>query len=222
VSDIASPAFKYGLPGMPAQPENPLLFHSTFTDRDSPWLLSRAFEVAHLFGTTKVRVFSFWRVANPQDAYLRVRDRLAAAADLAGRNGITLLLENEYDTNIATAAELGRVLRDIDSPHLRANWDPGNDAMMSEVPYPDGYRQIRGLIAHVHVKDVKRGSHPGQLSWAPVGSGVIDWRGQLRALREDGYRETISLETHYRPDGDALATAQESLAGLMRIIHEIG
>ena len=222
VSAIASPIFKYALPGTVAKPDNPLLFHSAFTDKDSPRLLRRAFEVAQLFGTSRVRVFSFWRVSKPEDVYQRVRDRLGLAAELAKRNGITLMLENEYDTNIATAGELGRILHDINSPCLRANWDPGNDAMMNEVPYPDGHQKLKGLIAHLHIKDVKRNTRSGQLSWAAVGSGLIDWRGQLLALRQEGYQGTMSLETHYRPSGDALATAQESLAGLMRIIHELG
>jgi hypothetical protein len=31
----------------------------------------------------------------------------------------------------------------------------------------------------------------------------IDWRGQLAALARDGYRRTISLETHWKgPNGD--------------------
>jgi sugar phosphate isomerase/epimerase len=222
VSAIASPIFKYHLPEMPAHPENPLLFHSTFSDRDSAWLLRRAFEIAHLLGTFKVRVFSFWRTAEPGKAYPYVRDRLARAAELAAQNGMTLALENEYDTNVATAGELGRMLRDIGSRHLRANWDPGNDAIMNEVPYPDGYRQLEGLIAHVHIKDVRRSPQSSQLTWAPVGSGLIDWTGQLRALADEGYQGTMSLETHYRPNGDALRNAQESLAGLMRIVREIG
>ena len=33
----------------------------------------------------------------------------------------------------------------------------------------------------------------------------IDWRGQLAALKRDGYKGAISLETHWRtPDGDRL------------------
>jgi sugar phosphate isomerase/epimerase len=33
----------------------------------------------------------------------------------------------------------------------------------------------------------------------------IDWRGQIAALKRDGYTGAISLETHWRgPDGDRL------------------
>ena len=156
VSDLASPIFKYELPGMPAQPAGALMFHSAFTDRDSHDLLRKSFDLAHFFGTTKVRVFSYWRVAKPEIAYPYVRDRLAEAAEVASGNGITLMVENEYDCNIGTAEELGKLLRDINSARLRANWDPGNAAMMNEIPFPDGYRAVAGLVSHIHVKDVKR------------------------------------------------------------------
>lgn len=221
VSSIASPLFKYPLPEMPAQPEGALVFHSTFTDRDSPQLLRRSFDIAHFFGTEKVRVFSYWRVPDPRKAYPYVRDRLAKAAELAGRNGIVLMVENEYDCNVGTAGELGRILRDISSPHLRANWDLANDAMMNEVPFPDGYREVTGLVSHIHVKDVKRDPVSGRLTWAPVGNGIIDWRGQLRALKESGYSGTLSLETHFRPNGNALENARASLAGVLKLLHEL-
>lgn len=218
VSDIASPIFKYELPGMPAHPTGALVFHSTFTDRDSEELLRKSFDLAHFFGTQKVRVFSYWRVADPEKAYPYVRDRLAKAAESAGRNGITVLLENEYDCNIGTAVELGRLLRDVNSPHLLANWDPGNAAMMNEIPFPDGYREISGRVNHIHIKDVKREPSSGKLSWAPVGSGFIDWHGQLQALIDSGYTGTMSLETHFRPDRDALESARASIRGLLSVI----
>jgi sugar phosphate isomerase/epimerase len=221
VSDIASPIFKYELPEMPARPDQALEFHSTFTERDSPMLLNRCFEIAHFFGTVKVRVFSYWRAREPEKAYPYVRDRLAKAADLARQNGIILMVENEYDCNVGTGKELGRLLRDVDSPNLRANWDPCNAAVLKEVPYPDGYREVEGLFPHMHIKDAKRDPQSGELSWVPVGSGFIDWRGQLKALHEAGYAGSMSLETHFRPNGNALATVRASLAGLLKILNEI-
>lgn len=219
VSSIASPIFKYPLPEMPAHPDGALVFHSTFTERDSAELLRKSFEIAHFFGTEKVRVFGYWRVAEPEKAYPYVRHRLAKAAELAARNGIVLMVENEYDCNIGTAKELGRLLRDVNSPHLRANWDLANAAMMNEVPFPDGYREVAGLVSHIHVKDVKRDPASGQLTWAPVGSGIIDWAGQLKALKDAQYTGTLLIETHFRPHGDALENARASVEGLMRILR---
>ena len=34
-----------------------------------------------------------------------------------------------------------------------------------------------------------------------MGSGVIDWAGQFRALKADGYRHACTLETHWRGAG---------------------
>jgi len=221
VSSIASPIFKYALPEMPAQPDGALVFHSTFTERDTSELLRKSFEIAHFFGTDKIRVFSYWRVAEPEKAYPYVRDRLAKAADLAARNGIILMVENEYDCNVGSAKELGRILRDVNSPHLRANWDLANAAMMNDIPFPNGYREVAGLVSHVHVKDVKRDPASGQLTWAPVGSGIIDWPGQLKALQEAQYTGTLSLETHFRPNGDALENARASIEGLLKIIRRL-
>jgi L-ribulose-5-phosphate 3-epimerase len=221
VSSIASPIFKYPLPEMPAQPQDALVFHSNYTDRDSADLLRRSFDIAHFFGTEKIRVFTYWRVPEPEKAYPYVRDRLAKAAELAARHGITLMIENEYDLNVGTAKELGRILRDVNSPHLRANWDLANAAMMNDVPYPDGYKEVAGLISHVHVKDVKRDPSSGQLVWAPVGSGIIDWPGQLQALREAQYQGTLSIETHFRPNGDALKNVRASVEGLQKILRSL-
>ena len=222
VSDLGSPIFKYNLPQMPARKEQRDTFRADFAEQDSDILLKKSFDLAHFFGTRKVRVFSYWRVENPEKAYPYVRERLAKAAELAGQHGILLILENEHECNVGTGAELGRILKDINSPHLRGNWDPGNDAMLHEVPYPYGYEQVRGLFAHMHIKDVKKDAKTGKLVWAPVGGGFIDWRGQLKALIQDHYEGTMSLETHYRrPDGNPMESTRESLTGLLKLIHEV-
>jgi sugar phosphate isomerase/epimerase len=220
VSDIASPIFKYNLPDMPAREEKRDTFRADFTDQDSDSLLQKSFELARFFGTTRVRIFSFWRAANPEKAYPQVRERLAQAASLAAKSGIVLVLENENECNIGTGKELGRALRDVNSPALRGNWDPGNAAMLGETPYPEGYKQVQGLFAHMHIKDVRRDPTEGKLVWAPVGGGFVDWRGQLKALEQDGYDGTMSLETHYRrKDGNALESTRESLEGLLKILE---
>jgi len=223
VSDLGSPVFKYNLPEMPARPaEKRDTFLANFADQDTEELLRRSFELARFFGTTKVRIFSYWRVEAPEKAYPLVRERLAKAAAEAEKNKIVLALENEHECNIGTGAELGRVLRDVNSPSLRGNWDPANAVMLGEVPYPDGYQHLRGLFPHMHVKDVKKDPQTGKLTWAPVGGGFIDWEGQFKALLEDHYEGTMSLETHYRrADGNALESTRESLQGLLKILKAV-
>ena len=224
VSEIASPIFKYHLPGMPSPRPN---WSDTFkaadlTDNDTENLLERVFKLAPFFGTSKVRVFSYWRVEEPEKAYPYVRERLAKAAALAAQHNITLLLENESDCNVATGKELGRMLRDINSPNLRGMWDPCNAAYLGEVPYPDGYHQVRGLFPHMHIKDVRKDPSTGKLQYVPVGKGMIDFHGQFKALRDDGYDGTMSLETAYlRPDGNKMESTRECLEGLLKVLKSV-
>ncbi|MGH9354350.1 MAG: TIM barrel protein, partial [Terriglobia bacterium] len=111
--------------------------------------------------------------------------------------------------------------KDINNPSLRGNWDPGNAVMLGEVPYPDGYNAVKGLFAHMHVKDARKDPTTGRLRWAPVGAGVIDWKGQIKAVLDSGYNGTMSLETHYRrADGNRVESSRESLLWLLKIIQE--
>jgi len=220
VSDIASPIFKWNLPQIPAKAsEKRDTFNASYVDEDADKLLGDSFRLARFFGTRKVRIFSYWRVKNPDKAYPYVRERLAKAAQLAARNDIVLVLENEHSCNIGTGRELGRILKDVNSPNLRGNWDPGNAVMLGEFPYSEGYQAVRGLFAHVHIKDVRKDPSTGKLEWAPVGAGVVDWKGQFEAFRKDGYQGTMSLETHYlRADGNKVESTRESLEGILEAI----
>lgn len=221
VSDIASPIYKWNLPEMPARPsEKRDTFNANFTEQDAEDLLKKSFQMARLFGTEKVRIFAYWRVEDPDKAYPHIVERLKKAAALAEQNRILLVLENEPSCNVGTGKELGRMLRDINSPWLLGNWDPGNCVVLNEVPYPDGYNHVRGLFRHVHVKDAARDPKTGKSRWMPVGSGVIDFHGQFAALIKDGYHGTMSLETHYRrPDGNKMESTRESLEGLLKVLN---
>jgi L-ribulose-5-phosphate 3-epimerase len=219
VSDIASPMFKWNLPEMPAKGNEPRdEFSAKFTEDDVDKVMKDSFKLARFFGTNKVRIFSYWRVPEPEKAYPMMRDRLAKAAKIAKSNDIVLVLENEHACNVGTGKELGRLVKDINSSALRGNWDPGNAAMLDEVPYPDGYNAVKGLYSHVHVKDVRLNAK-GKKEWAPVGGGIIDWKGQMQAFHRDGYEGTMSLETHYlRADKNKMESTRESLDGLLKIV----
>ena len=220
VSDIGSPIFKWNAPQMPAHKnEKRDEYKANFIESDADPLLEKSFKLARFFGTNKVRIFSYWRVEDPDKAYPIVADRLRKAAQLAAKNDMQLVLENEMTCNVGTGKELGRLLKDINSQHLRGNWDPGNASELGEIPYPDGYDAVRGLFTHVHIKDSKKNPQTGKYVWEPVGGGTIDWKGQFAAFKKDRYDGTMSLETHYRrPDGNKVESTRESLEGLLKVI----
>jgi sugar phosphate isomerase/epimerase len=190
-----------------------------FTEEDSDATLEKSFELARFFDTKKVRIFSYWRVPDPEKVYPQVRDRLGKAARLAEKSGIVLVLENEFECNVGTGKELGRILRDVNSPALRGVWDPGNAVMLGETPFPDGYQAVKGLFPHMHIKDARKNAQTGKIEWAPVGGGFIDFKGQFAALHKEKYSGTMSLETHYRrPDGNKVESTRESLEGLFKVV----
>jgi sugar phosphate isomerase/epimerase len=171
---------------------------------DQPRLTARAFEIARRTGARIIRVFSYWRTVRPEECFDRVAAALRDLADQAATHGVIIGLENEHACNIATGAETGRLLAALEHPHLKIVWDPANALVSGEIPFPDGYAMVpASRIVHVHAKDCLVENH--KAIWQELGTGVVDWPGQLQALVRDGYRGWISLETHWPgPGGNKL------------------
>jgi sugar phosphate isomerase/epimerase len=220
VTDIASPLFKCDWKGAPrskfSEAED---FHAGFTFDQQDEVLERAIDVAKAFGTDRVRCFDFWRLADPAPYRAAINERLLDAATKAGQKGIILLLENDAGLNTATGAEAAKVLEAVKSPFLMLNWDPGNAASWGEIPYPEGYSLLpKERIGHCHCKDaVKRGK---DYDWAAMGTGIVDWMNQFRALKRDGYRFAVSLETHWDGGGTPEKSSRQSWAGMKKLLQE--
>jgi L-ribulose-5-phosphate 3-epimerase len=223
VTDIASPLFKVDWPGAPESKysEKRDQFKASFTYAQQDEVLERSIALAKSFGADRVRCFDFWRLEDQGPYRHAMNDALQKVAEKAGKSGIILLLENEPSCNTATGAEAARVLAGVTSRFLMLNWDPGNAASRGEIPYPDAYNLLpKDRIGHCHCKDViKKGK---DYDWAAVGQGVIDWTGQFAALKRDGYRHAVSLETHWRGAGTAEASSAQSWAGMKEALRKAG
>jgi L-ribulose-5-phosphate 3-epimerase len=124
--------------------------------------------------------------------------------------------------NTATGEESAALLKAIPNKNFMLNWDPGNAAAIGSTPYPDGYNLLpKHRIGHCHCKDVVRKADH-KYDWAPVGGGIVDWVGQLRALQQDGFRYGLSLETHWRGGGSPEASTRISMAGLKKTLTKAG
>lgn len=221
VSEVASPVFKTDWPGAPKSPYSPKKpeFGADFTFAQQDELVERAIELAKAFNTPCVRVFDFWRLDDQAPHRQAIDDRVRQAAIKAGKKGVTFTIENELACNTATGAEAARLLGAVRERSLMLNWDPGNAAARGETPYPDGYAKLpKDRIAHVHCKDVVR-TGDGKTEWAAMGTGILDWVGQFRALRKDGYTGAVSLETHWRGAGTPEASTRQSMAGLKELLQ---
>jgi L-ribulose-5-phosphate 3-epimerase len=220
VSEIASPVFKTDWPEAPKSKFSPAApqYGADFTYGQQDELLERAFALAKAFGNPPVRIFDFWRLEDEKSFRQAIDDRLRRAAAAAARRGVVLTLENELACNTATGAEAARLLNAIDDNALMLNWDPGNAAAHGETPFPDGYSKLpKERVAHMHLKDVQEPRN-GKREWALMGKGTIDFVGQFRALKRDGYTGALSLETHWRGAGTPEESTRQCMAGLRALL----
>jgi L-ribulose-5-phosphate 3-epimerase len=225
VACLATPIFKVDWPDAPRSSFSPKRdeFGASFTFGQQDELLERAFELARTFSTDRIRIFDFWRLEDQKPHRAAIDDVVRKAAAKAAKRNLTLVLENEYACNTATGAEAGRLATAIPDKALQITWDPGNAQFRDEVPFPGGYAAIpKGRIGHVHCKDAARRPDGTGWEWMAMGRGVIDWAGQFRALRRDGYPFACTLETHWRGAGTPEASSRESFAGMKALLERAG
>lgn len=225
VTDIGSPLFKVSWPGLPesALTEKPDEFGADFTFDQQDEVLERALELCRVFKTDRLRIFDFWRLKDPSPYRAAMDAKLLEVANKAARKSVTIVLENEPACNTATGVEAARTLKAVRAPNFMLNWDPANAAALNDTPYPDGYSHLpKDRIGHVHCKDLVNKPDGKGYEWMPMGKGTVDWTGQFRALKRDGYRFAVSLETHWRGPGTTEESSRESMAGMKKLLQAAG
>ena len=185
--------------------------------------LLRSIQIAPLFNTNIVRLFSFWKEENIEDKWDRIFEKMELPIKIAERDGIILGFENVSSGNIGTSDDLERLFNRFNSPNLKLIWDPGNAYAAGEkLPFPDGYEKIKNKIIHIHVKDAILDDQ-GKNVWKPIGQGNVDYKKHIEGLLKDNYRGIIALETHCKSAGGSkIEGTKESFDGLMKIIEDIG
>ncbi len=219
ITCIASPFLKCHINDESAAVGN--THSATERSREEHWdILDRSLDIAKRFDAPIVRTFSFWRVADPDSVREEILDVLRVATEHVSAAGKLLGLENEYACNIATGEESRWFLDRIPNQALGLIWDPGNEAALGVDPYPHGYEQIKHRMHHVHLKDpiaIAEGT-----AFTRIGQGAIDYVGQFKSFERDGYDGVLSIETHYRIDGDIESATRECVAGTHEVATAAG
>ena len=156
--------------------------------------LGRAIRAAHELDTRYVRIFSFYRADGiPADA---IRDdvlvRMRALADLAEREGIVLLHENEKEIYGDVPARVLDLVESVGSPALRLAWDNANFVQVGVRPFTDAWPLLAAHVEYLQVKDAR--AVDGAV--VPAGEGDGELLQTVTALRDAGYRGFASLEPH--------------------------
>ncbi len=226
VTDIASPLFKTDWPGAPksqygAKGDMHGAAEAAFKQQDET--LDRSIALAKQFKTDKIRCFDFWRLDDVAPFRAAIDEKLRAAAEIAGKQGAQLVLENEFECNTATGREAARTLSAVQTPHLALNWDPANAVMRGELDaFPGGWEVLpKNRIHHCHCKNAVKNA-AGAIEWSPVGKGFIDWTAQFRTLKQIGYHDAVSLETHWRGAATPEESTRISWAGMKQALKDSG
>lgn len=171
--------------------------------------LARAIKAAHILGTDKIRVFAFSRVEEPMKLLPRVVQILEPMVNLAAKEKVHLLVENEGSCNVATCAELAELMRLLPSKWFGINWDTLNGTPFKEVAFPDGYRLLpKKRIGNVHIKGRSVLDYPERQDWGAI----------FKALAKDGYSGCCGLETHIFGETQ-VAASHASMKEILRIVE---
>lgn len=158
-----------------------------------------------------------WVVAT--GAWEKLKELLVPAVQLAEREGVTLVLENGNGLMVPSAW-LGRKLVDeIDSPHLKILWDPGNGLYANERPFPDAYEALRGgALGHFHIKDAIVDMPKATVEFCEMGTGQLasSYEPIAQGFEQDGYDGVVSLESVYRPEGGTFEDGFKASVGLFK------
>jgi sugar phosphate isomerase/epimerase len=161
-------------------------------------LYRRGLDVFFDAGIDLVNVHPDPRVPLQSVEQVRARnaDAISQLAEDAGELGIRIMVEN-LDRLFAGVEDLAPVLEAV--PEAGFHLDVGHANLRLGLGQPSRASSLLEAfgdrLAHVHVSDNRGGAEDLHL---PLGAGVIDWPGSVRALKEAGWDGTVTLEVFSR------------------------
>jgi sugar phosphate isomerase/epimerase len=157
--------------------------------------ITRAVQRADYLGTTQLRTMGYKKGDAGTDWFAVAIEMYTAMAEIAGAGNKVLILENPPNTTsaVCTTPEVLKALQEVDSPHFRLNFDPGNFGMHGEVGI-DLFETFKDYITNVHVKDIQV---PGDKNtYCIAGDGKCEYPEIFKRLRKMNYSGCITAEPH--------------------------
>ena len=155
--------------------------------------VKRTVEIAHILGTDKIRMFSFYSPEGKdiKDCKEQVVDYVGKMLDIACDACVKLCHENEakiYGESPENCLELLKIF----NGKLRCVFDMGNFVLDGYKPFPTGYDMLKDYIEYFHIKD---SLYAGAI--VPPGKGEAQISEILNDYKQNGKKDTfITLEPH--------------------------
>lgn len=162
-------------------------------------VLQRIMTIAKELDTRYIRVFSFFIPKGDDPATYRdeVMRRMRAMVDAATAEGLILLHENEKDIYGDIGARCVDLLSTINSPNLRAIFDPANFVQVGQKPYQECWEGIVPYLEYLHIKDATMETR----KVVPAGEGDGGLREIVASLKTNSFSGFASLEPHLSAAG---------------------
>jgi L-ribulose-5-phosphate 3-epimerase len=179
----------------------------------------KAIDVAGILGCRWIRVYAGEWIEGSSDPDLRgpswalLVESLQHLGGVAANRGVTLCVENHFNTMAVSAAETARLMTDVGHPAVGILYDQANLTFTHQEEFGEAIELQAPWIRHVHVKDVVL-LGPTRSFRAPavnrvaeddrphrsrvIGDGILPWGDIFRRLAEAGYRGGYSIEYEYR------------------------
>lgn len=149
-------------------------------------------------------------------AHEAMRYSLTKAALVAARHKKYICIE-PHGIYTKTTGGLMKVVKLIESPWIKVNWDTGNSYLAGiEDPY-EGLEKVRDHVYHVHAKDIsmehseaERGKVTGTPVGCACGDGVVDWKRVAQIL------DPLDREIFLSVECGKIDEAERSLAFLRK------
>lgn len=184
--------------------------------------LKRCIDAAKGFGTSLIRIFSFYapKGQDIRDYRDQAIDKMAAMIDVAAAAGCTLLHENEKAIYGAGPDGVKDIFAALAGKGLKCIFDPANFVEEGLRPYDDCWKQgLDDLTWYFHIKDKK----PDTETCVPAGEGDGQIPQILADLKKRNWSGFMTLEPHMAAGGqfsgftgpDLFGKAASALQGLL-------
>ena len=152
----------------------------------------RAIELARLFDTPNIRIFSYYLPEGGEwDNWRRdVMDHMWDKLKLAEQANVRLLHENEHRIYGDDPARVRDLMETVDHPLFQAVYDPANYVFCGYDPW-EAWLQTREWTTHFHIKDWVHGEPHGR----PAGEG----QGRIGDVMADAVRRNYDGFATFEP-----------------------
>jgi L-ribulose-5-phosphate 3-epimerase len=127
-----------------------------------------------------------------QEVVDRFYRNIVPLAELAARLGIVIGIET-HGSLTGTGEECVAVMKKLNHPNVRINYDPANLMFYRGVKPEDDIAVVAPYVAHIHVKD-KASLETRTWDFPAIGDGIINWDIIFGALERVGFAGPASLE----------------------------